>query len=291
MKRPVLSLALVMSLALWCYAETASAYYQPTVGRWIERDPSGYKEGMSLYAYVTDAPTRWTDPTGKGKVSTGDAAGAANWEPVQMPQMEPTTARQRVYKKAYFLHSEGTYYYPPGGVYVGHSAIGCASEQGPDVVFDNVGYSAYRRATVQDWLDDQARVCPKGCKFAVEAIELGISEQQANALCHRLADRNDLTWDWEGSGETDESGRKKHNCTSSLAEDMAAETPISPPDTKVPAIEGLFTNTNTPRRWGKFTMPWLKAAGFAKSSERQVLPCTGENVKPGQALPKNMVTN
>ena len=39
--------------------------YHPTLGRWIQRDPAGYVDGMGLYAYVASEPTVRTDPLGK----------------------------------------------------------------------------------------------------------------------------------------------------------------------------------------------------------------------------------
>ena len=42
----------------------ASATYHPTAGRWAQRDPSGYVDGMSLYEYVRSRCTSLTDPDG-----------------------------------------------------------------------------------------------------------------------------------------------------------------------------------------------------------------------------------
>ena len=39
--------------------------YHPTVGRWIERDPVLYPDGMNLYQYVQSTPVSGTDPTGQ----------------------------------------------------------------------------------------------------------------------------------------------------------------------------------------------------------------------------------
>lgn len=38
--------------------------YDPVLGRWIERDPSGYADGMSLYECVGSAPIGFVDPMG-----------------------------------------------------------------------------------------------------------------------------------------------------------------------------------------------------------------------------------
>jgi RHS repeat-associated protein len=39
--------------------------YSPTLGRWSQQDPSGYKDSLSLYAYENNDPICNSDPTGK----------------------------------------------------------------------------------------------------------------------------------------------------------------------------------------------------------------------------------
>lgn len=39
-------------------------WYSPEHGRWLERDPIGYVDGMNLYAYADESPFVWTDPSG-----------------------------------------------------------------------------------------------------------------------------------------------------------------------------------------------------------------------------------
>src|SRR5207244_6106794 len=39
-------------------------YYDPTIGRFIQRDPIGMDGGMNLYAYVNANPVNFTDPMG-----------------------------------------------------------------------------------------------------------------------------------------------------------------------------------------------------------------------------------
>ena len=38
----------------------------PTAGRWMQRDPEGYVDGMGLYEYVMSSPTRCSDHSGAG---------------------------------------------------------------------------------------------------------------------------------------------------------------------------------------------------------------------------------
>jgi hypothetical protein len=50
-------------------------YQSPTLGRFISRDPIGYKAGMNLYAYVNAHPVDGTDPMGLDRVGRdGDIA-------------------------------------------------------------------------------------------------------------------------------------------------------------------------------------------------------------------------
>ena len=39
-------------------------YYSPDLGRFLNPDPSGYGDGMNLYAYVGNDPVNYTDPSG-----------------------------------------------------------------------------------------------------------------------------------------------------------------------------------------------------------------------------------
>ncbi len=40
--------------------------YHPTLGRWLQRDPIGYVDGMNLYEYVRSSPVDHADPQGRG---------------------------------------------------------------------------------------------------------------------------------------------------------------------------------------------------------------------------------
>lgn len=40
-------------------------WYDPVVGRWMERDPAGYVDGPSLFGYAKSSPAKYADPVGK----------------------------------------------------------------------------------------------------------------------------------------------------------------------------------------------------------------------------------
>ncbi|HBO43766.1 MAG TPA: hypothetical protein DD670_07510 [Planctomycetaceae bacterium] len=58
----VLSLSFVAAV---CIAESASAYYNSSLGRFVSRDPIGYEGSKSnLYEYVGGRPVQDLDPEG-----------------------------------------------------------------------------------------------------------------------------------------------------------------------------------------------------------------------------------
>jgi hypothetical protein len=53
-------------VAVALLAADAAAMYHPTLGRWLQRDPSGYADGMGLYEYGVGRPASGRDPQGLG---------------------------------------------------------------------------------------------------------------------------------------------------------------------------------------------------------------------------------
>ena len=60
-------------------------YHHPTLGRWLQRDPIGYADGMSLYEYVGSEPVGRLDPMGLAKPNVeAPLAGAAGARVINM---------------------------------------------------------------------------------------------------------------------------------------------------------------------------------------------------------------
>jgi RHS repeat-associated protein len=63
--------------------------YSPTLGRWLERDPAGYVDGMNLYEYVRGRSTYAVDPLGLCKCSTSPQPPAVTDTPnVEQPSRD-----------------------------------------------------------------------------------------------------------------------------------------------------------------------------------------------------------
>lgn len=64
-------------LLLSVFANETSAWYHAPLGRWVSRDPIGYRAGTAnLYEYVDSIPTYFVDPLG---------FGSWNISPIQVP--------------------------------------------------------------------------------------------------------------------------------------------------------------------------------------------------------------
>ena len=64
MTRPNLLFLIVAALTFLGVTPVASAHYNPVQGRWMERDPLGFKDGTNLYLAVGGDPITFVDPHG-----------------------------------------------------------------------------------------------------------------------------------------------------------------------------------------------------------------------------------
>ena len=56
--------------------------YDPSIGRWVTKDPSRFRGGANLYAYASGDPVNYVDPDGKNPIAVAAAAvavGVAVW--------------------------------------------------------------------------------------------------------------------------------------------------------------------------------------------------------------------
>ena len=63
----------VFILALFLGALNSIAGYDPSIGRWLSRDPIGEEDGPNLYGYVLNDPINWFDPFGLQTVTVNGA--------------------------------------------------------------------------------------------------------------------------------------------------------------------------------------------------------------------------
>ncbi|MCA9286668.1 MAG: transglycosylase SLT domain-containing protein [Phycisphaerales bacterium] len=64
MTRSNILTVLFVALAALGFTPIASAHYDPVPGRWLERDPIRYADGMNSYQYVASNPLSHVDPHG-----------------------------------------------------------------------------------------------------------------------------------------------------------------------------------------------------------------------------------
>lgn len=52
------------------FQHVGARYYDPSSGRFLQRDPIGIVDGNNIYEYVSSRPTQWIDPIGHAKVQS-----------------------------------------------------------------------------------------------------------------------------------------------------------------------------------------------------------------------------
>ncbi len=96
------------------YMHLGYRWYDPSSGRFLQRDPIGIRGGLNTYAYVNSTPTRSTDPTGlldgNGGGDTMNGFGPNAYRPTPLPtkpkpKPKPLTPEQELerIKKDIFL--------------------------------------------------------------------------------------------------------------------------------------------------------------------------------------------
>ncbi|MBM4018392.1 MAG: hypothetical protein FJ288_08725 [Planctomycetes bacterium] len=65
MRRSATFAAILAAGAVLAAASPAAAMYHPTLGRWVQRDPTGYRDGASLVQYCRTTPVGRADPSGR----------------------------------------------------------------------------------------------------------------------------------------------------------------------------------------------------------------------------------
>jgi hypothetical protein len=68
MKPRIRSIALAICLA-WLLPSATQAFYNPTAGRWLSRDPIQEEGGIALYVYSVNEPLNGYDPIGESPLS------------------------------------------------------------------------------------------------------------------------------------------------------------------------------------------------------------------------------
>ena len=72
-------------------------YYNPAIGRFLQRDPVGYTAGINLYSYVDNNPLNWVDPFGLDKQRSGRESQTTT---ILLPGIYPSGPR--------FVHQEAS---------------------------------------------------------------------------------------------------------------------------------------------------------------------------------------
>jgi len=83
---------LVPLFVLICH-QTASAYYDPGVQRWINRDPEGESQSLNLYEFVSDSPVSHVDALGLKKAAAAPPPKADTCNPQQRQQINAAMAQ------------------------------------------------------------------------------------------------------------------------------------------------------------------------------------------------------
>jgi len=65
---PMRRMLILMIAVIGMFGSDAFAIYAPSTGRFMQRDPAGYVDGLNLYTYAKASPLVYTDPMGLGAI-------------------------------------------------------------------------------------------------------------------------------------------------------------------------------------------------------------------------------
>jgi hypothetical protein len=127
-----LPILLLFLLLLTLPAATASAYMHPTLGRWLQRDPAGYVDGMNVYGYCGGMAMSSSDPGGLGRVIPGmgiEVVGnVALYDETQVDHYPDLNAWQRRRNETLFWQAASEYTYVASNGGSGDQAIAAAGK-------------------------------------------------------------------------------------------------------------------------------------------------------------------
>jgi len=109
MRHFYLFIAAVTAFAIAALTQPAQAMYHPTMGRFLQRDPIGYSDGMNLYEYVKSTPCDATDAYGE-KAVKGNEWG--DWEVVQESHSGGDPLKAKFGKGAYYWSDMTAFFVP-----------------------------------------------------------------------------------------------------------------------------------------------------------------------------------
>jgi len=127
----------VVILALLLVATNAFAYYSPSQGRWISRDPIGEHGGVNLYAFVGNDPVNNWDYLGLDFIAVGYRAAVV--KPYNHMSIEFYTENPANTKKGFDFKSSD----------VGQGQLKCAERSEQYELIPTWSYTQYKTITVQ----------------------------------------------------------------------------------------------------------------------------------------------
>ena len=115
-------------------------YYSPELGRFLQVDPVGYREGLNLYTYCHNNPVNWVDPLGLG------ASGSGGGDDEELEDVSPDWEYWiDVWRKLKFWINMGEWLWDQTGPYIPQAPTGTPTKGCIDVIDEAI-----------DWYDESA---------------------------------------------------------------------------------------------------------------------------------------